>query len=469
MINNSTNNQTIAMNVALSGSGGGFNAAAGSIVVNGTVSGTGALTKTGTGTLVLNGSESYGGQTLVSAGTLQFGTATTPYGIGFYGASGTIGGGGTPAGNGSIIIGNAATLLFDTDDAFGKATFGGGNTTVQVNAGGMVTNGLYSEYGIKGAFAAMHNFHLSGGTLRSTGGGSTPAAWGAYCLSGTVTADGVVESTISQATASDPDYINSRGFINLFSGATTFNILHNTSGVDLLVSAQLADYNGGTSALVKNGPGLMVLAATNTYTGGTTINGGILMFANSGALPASGSVSTNAGGALAATGAYSTVTGWLQSSKIATSSNGAIALTANSSETVNMAGYNWLSLGTSGSISYSGTLTSAAGQPYLLGGGGGTLTLNNTFADATGAVAITAPGTVQLGTASLANRSISLANGTLALGSQKLTLADGVTLSGAGRGQRKRGRHARFDHQRVRKPLTGRSRELRGLLHRGTA
>ncbi|MGA2032515.1 MAG: PEP-CTERM sorting domain-containing protein [Thermoguttaceae bacterium] len=120
--------------------------------------------------------------------------------------------------------------------------------------------------------------------------------------------------------------------------------------------------------------------------------------------------------------------------KIDAASNGAIALVADSSENINMnlGGYGNLSLGAVGNVAFSGNLTNAAGQPYRLGGGGGTLTLNTTFADPTAAVAISGPGTVRLGATSLANRDLTLNNGTLDLNGQKLILANGNTLSGAG-------------------------------------
>ena len=104
----------------------------------------------------------------------------------------------------------------------------------------------------------------------------------------------------------------------------------------------------GTVALVMNGTGTQVLTGSNSYTGGTTVNGGLLQFNANTAVPGSGTITINSGGAvaLAQTGTYSTVTGWLTSGRIAPASAGALALIANSSETISMtSSYANLSLG----------------------------------------------------------------------------------------------------------------------------
>ena len=178
-----------------------------------------------------------------------------------------------------------------------------------------------------------------------------------------------------------------------------------TNGRDLTIGQALLHSNiGGDSAtdggLTKNGAGRLLLNGANTYNGGTTINAGLLEF-GSGATPASGGIAIKSAGALSATGAFLTVSEWLNSGRISIASTGAIALTTDSFEDINFSAYPNLMLGASAPAGYFGTLT-PAGNTYRLGGGGSTLTLPNTNA-LTGAndVVIGAPGST--GTVILSN------------------------------------------------------------------
>src|SRR5205823_9329616 len=52
---------------------------------------------------------------------------------------------------------------------------------------------------------------------------------------------------------------------------------------------------GGTLALVKSGAGVLTLAGANTYTGGTTVSGGIINAQNDNAFGPGGTVNQAAG------------------------------------------------------------------------------------------------------------------------------------------------------------------------------
>ena len=137
----------------------------------------------------------------------------------------------------------------------------------------------------------------------------------------------------------------------------------------------------------------------NTYTRGTTINGGVLQFGTGAgaAVPTTaGGILINSGGALAATGpsGYANAGAWAASGLISTSSSGALAIAGNDSSAVNFKtpGLNNLYLGATGAFTYSGNLTPGS-NGYLLGGGGGVLTVSSLLS---GANALTVNGNVVL-------------------------------------------------------------------------
>ena len=267
---------------------------AGSTTFSAIIRGSGGLTKNGAGTLALTAANTFSGPTTINAGTIQIGngsTQTSNYGL-YSGGAGT------------ITVNSGGTLLFRSIDAFGTASSAGANKNigVVVEAGGLVTNGAWAgNYGsgTSAGFNTLYNLHLSGGTLRGVGalnGNAATIPWGAFNLCGTLTVDGTAQSTISMAASGDPDYIGPNGYMGLDNsgaGTTTFNVLHNSGGIDLLVTSPLVNCNTLTSGMIKTGPGIMELTAANTYTLGTTISGGTLQLGD-GTGGHDGSLSTSA-------------------------------------------------------------------------------------------------------------------------------------------------------------------------------
>ena len=130
------------------------------------------------------------------------------------------------------------------------------------------------------------------------------------------------------------------------------------------------------------GAGQVTLSGNNvSFSGSTTVSNGNLAYASFSAAPVgANSIGILSPGAVNVGGAYTTVMGWLNSGLINPASNGAIALTGVSNETINMTNassvsYNSLCLGAvAAGATYSGSLTPAGGS-YNLGGGAGTLTV----------------------------------------------------------------------------------------------
>ncbi|QQO34452.1 autotransporter outer membrane beta-barrel domain-containing protein [Bradyrhizobium diazoefficiens] len=266
----------------------------------GNVVGGGSLIKQGSDTLALSGTNTYS-HTTVSAGTLRagstqaIGAATMAVASGatldlngfsntvsaLFGAgnvtlgSGTLtinGGGGTFSGaisgtGGLTKTGGGTQILTGCNNSYTGATTisGGGTLSVDCLANGGSNSGL----GASGAVAG--NLVLNNGTLTYTGaGGAAGTTDRSFTLGpsgGTLDASGTGAVTFTGA-----------GPI-AFSSANTAQMLTltgtNTGNNGL--AAQITDNGTGKTSLIKAGIGTWILNnANSTYTGVTSINGGVL-------------------------------------------------------------------------------------------------------------------------------------------------------------------------------------------------
>jgi autotransporter-associated beta strand protein len=192
----------------------------------------------------------------------------------------------------TITVNAGATLEFDVTRVFGQPN----STTVPnlVVNGGVVTNGT-SYYGGNAGLLdnPLNNITLSDGTLTSTDGRApnlgTGTVYGAWDLNGAITSYG--NSVITSAVG------NASGQVLLATTASASwpNTTFDVEGGTLTVSTSLVDGVASPGcALVKTGTGALLLAASNNYSGGTTINNGVVQFGNSAALARS-AVTINSG------------------------------------------------------------------------------------------------------------------------------------------------------------------------------
>ena len=265
----------------------------GNTALTGTIAtGTGSLTKDGTGMLVLTGASTYAGGTTISAGTLQVGNGGTTgsitgdvanNGVLAFNRSDNITFAGNISGSGSVLLMSAGIVAFT-----GINTYTGG---LAVGSGGVILAGSDAALGAPGG-----SLTLNGGTLQATasfttarpvilgaGSGTIETASNNLTLSGNLSGSGALIKT-------------GRGTLSLtgtasYTGGTTVSggtLLGNSGSLqgDILNNANVTfnqptngTYAGtmsGTGSLTKAGTGTLVLSGANTYSGGTTVSGGIL-------------------------------------------------------------------------------------------------------------------------------------------------------------------------------------------------
>lgn len=334
-------NGTAILNVVLAQSGT-FDAV-GTIGANAVISGVGfGITKTGAGTLTLSGANTFSGGLTLSTGTLNMNNAAAP-GTGtftinggtitntsgaaitlsnnnaqtwggdfsFDGSSGsnnlnlgtgavtltgnriilnmtgatstlTVGGAIGDGGNGFSLsrlgTGTGVLILTGNSTYSGGTTIGGGTFSVS-SIGNAGASGNLGTGGIN-----LGNT-TTGGTLLYTGGGETTNK--VFNLSGT-TGGGIIDTT-----GATGGLVLSANITATGAGTKTLTLRGDSTGN--AINGSIVD-NGGANLtrLAKSGTGTWTLGATNTYSGGTTISGGVLIGNHDGAF-GTGNITLTAG------------------------------------------------------------------------------------------------------------------------------------------------------------------------------
>lgn len=402
--------------------------AAGAIKLGGlnAASGVSAVTVEAGGILDLNGQALFGvGQTVrivgdgESAGALvNTGAGSAAVGVAnlILDGDSTIGGSGsfyipgsltgnthalTKLGGNTVFLSNIGeTHLTDLTISAGRVTLIG-NTALNADPGTIYIQS--GELGLENSTAVVAKNIIFG----ATGGLITATAGTANQISGNIT-------------------LGPSGTTNTFQGAGR-----------LTVSGNIDDA-GAAGVLTKSGAGVLVLKGSNTYTGGTNITAGTLVFDSLASFPVTGAISSATGTTI---GLGFDFTQAELDSKVAIATNqGSIALGVSTSNNYDLTARGaTASLGAYNDVTYSGTLAlngpAGALTAYQFGGGGGTLTVTSLLSGATsvnigaggsgGTTVLTAANTYTLGT--------TITTGTLRLGNAAALGAatNPLTISGA--------------------------------------
>lgn len=406
-------NQSVGSLTNVNSSGGTINLGSATLTIgndgrsapfSGVIQGTGGLTKVGTGTQELVAGQTYSGMTNVNGGTLQIDnslvSATVNVGTaGTLAGAGTIHGKTTLTGNGTINLSNGtlgSTLAITGGNWTGIGTVNGVATsssgtftigsgaTLTGNAGINVTGGKLAGTGnlaanlkytsaVSSTFGGVIQDGSAASSVTMSNASATLTLTGVNTYSGptTITAGTlqVGDGNTGGLTGAGPVNVSGTGSLATslaYQGSFSQNIFLNGTGTSFKsLSTSYNEVTGvisGTGSVNQNGTGITSLKGTNTYTGATNINSGILSV--DGSLAAASTVNVRTGGTLLGVGTINgnaTLTG-----------NGTIYLDNSGliGGTLAVTGGNWAGTGT-----VNGRVTSSTGTFNITGGA--TLTANS--------------------------------------------------------------------------------------------
>jgi fibronectin-binding autotransporter adhesin len=423
-----------------------FNRSDAPLAITNIISGGGAVQAIGTGTIELSAVNTYAGATTIQNGTLKVDTFNAlglpAGGVVAISAGGTLDLSGIPTANIAGGFGVKEVDIAGTGVAGLGAIVNGGmnqqNAFQNITLTAAATIGGTSRYDLRGGTPVLNlttfdlhktgsnQFSIVNGTINSntTGGGSLIVDQGILSIEGTTSSTGSGTITFNAGTIAQ-FFQNSGAFnrtivINGGSLATNDivtmgnNAANNTATVasPIQLAADLAIQGNATSTLnltgiisnpgsphglIKNGTSTLILSGANTFTGGVTINDGVVQVGNAAALTTNvvtfgpGAASTavlRLGGVSGTAAGVNTDAGSPGSPIIENASTTAATLTVSNTSANTFAG----------TIQDGAPTTGTAAALSLAKAGAGTLLLTgtNTY---TGSTTVSG-GTLQLGSAS---------------------------------------------------------------------
>jgi len=301
------------------------------------------LVKTGTGMLTLTGNSTHSGSTTVSNGTLQVTgsfssspvtvvSGATLAGNGMLGNGLTIQSGGSVSpgpGGGTLTVTNNLTLNTPTLNFDLSSSPAGGSDQIMIRNGSLTMSGVQTyNFNLLNDALGAGTYTLIGGASGSTGGsgfadnlpGNTrqsftfqnPSAGvqllvtgnaGSLVWQGTNGGNWDLAATVNWLNGSVADTFYNLDLVRFDDTSTNGNvsIVGVVQPAAVLVTNSQTAYTigggvlGGITSLMKTGPGTLILNSSNSYTGGTLVNGGTLQLAANGYAAGNGPISLNGG------------------------------------------------------------------------------------------------------------------------------------------------------------------------------
>ncbi|MGA2254373.1 MAG: autotransporter-associated beta strand repeat-containing protein, partial [Thermoguttaceae bacterium] len=295
-----------------------------------------SVTKLGANTLTLTGSSTYLGLTTIGAGTLQLGDGS---------------GGDDASLNTSGVVNNAALVYNVFGSQAANYTISGSGSLTKAGSGTLTLSG--SSYTYSG------NTFLTSGTMAMINAPNTaglPSS--SLVMSSNATLDLSAANLGLVAVGSLADAAGSPTGHQVLLGGNTLE-----TGLDNSNTTFSGAISGNGGILIKSGSGTFTLTGTNTYSGGTQINGGILNINGDSALGAASAPLTFTG------------SGTLQAGvdAIVLNSNRNITVNSGMTATIDTQVFN---MSIAGSIGGQGSLTKLGSGTLILSG-------SNTYAGPT--------------------------------------------------------------------------------------
>ena len=300
--------------------------------IGASLSGSVGIDKTGTGTLALSGTNTFSGVATAAAGvvnvygnqssatggwslgnnnastpvtvTFQSGSsisvasgksisinqANTSPSIGILNVAGSVTNSGTLsiARDSALNINSGGSWTQNANMSVGALTNTGYNSTLNINTSGSFTYAGSNPISVSpstGSSAGNGNFNIAGGMLITGAAFYNPGASSGGVANLTISGGGTLKlsSNISAITSTAGTAFN----VQVGTGGGVFD----SNGFNATIAQSLS----GSGSLSKNGAGVLTLANSNSYAGGTTINSGTILAQNSSTL-GSGTVAINNGG-----------------------------------------------------------------------------------------------------------------------------------------------------------------------------